>query len=68
MTRTMFVCIEIVSVIIVLASGLVRADLISEFVDTGLDELFEKHKEVWLSDDNREQFEKAVNHEYIEHV
>ena len=64
----MFVCIKIVSVISVLVSGLVRADLFSEFVDTGLDELFETHKEVWLSDDNREQFDKAVNPKDIENV
>ena len=58
--RSMMSCIKLVSIIIVLECGLVRADQMSEFVNNGLDEIFERHKDVWLSDENRERFEKAL--------
>ena len=48
-----------------LGFGLVRADLLTEFADHGLDEMFERHKEVWLSDENRELFEKTVKQEDV---
>ena len=58
-------CIKIACVVTVLGFGLVSADLLSEFADHGLDEMFERHKEAWLSDENRELFEKAVKQEDV---
>ena len=56
-------CIKLVSVIIVLKCWLVRADQLSEFVDNGLDDIFEKHKNVWISDENRDICDKAMKGE-----
>jgi len=46
--------------------GLVRADMMTDFVQFGLDDIFEKHKEAWISDENRELFENAVNIKKLE--
>jgi len=65
----MFSSLKLLNSVIILQCVLVRTDHLSEFIGHGLDEMFETYKNTWISDENRDTFEKAMaNVEDVDHV